>query len=242
MDREVRSPAGALHRLEERVQARAHRPGAKARGGAQTHFGLMCQKLGIEIIGASSLQAKERIERSNGIHQDRLIKKLRRLEIADDATANAYVRETYLPQHNARFNVAPASAVDYHLPLDPSLNLDDIFCLEHTRQVGNDYVVQFEGRGLQLDRKARARVPAGSRVLVRQTEDGRVRVVYRRANGQETECRWTPAAPRAPKTPAQKRKSQQRRAQPHYRPAADHPCRREAALAVARKAIALAGD
>lgn len=163
---------------------------------AHTQFGRMCKKLGIEVIGAGSPQAKGRIERSNGVHQDRLIKKMRRLGIEDDAAANGYVREKYLPGHNARFAQAPADPADYHLPLDPSLNLDDVFCLEYQRVVGKDFVVQFDRRGLQLDRKARGRVPAGSKVLVRQTEDGRLRVIHRRADGREYECSWTPAAPR----------------------------------------------
>jgi hypothetical protein len=36
----------------------------------------MCAKLGIELIGANSAQAKGRVERNHGTHQDRLIKKL----------------------------------------------------------------------------------------------------------------------------------------------------------------------
>ena len=43
-----------------------------------TQFGRMCAALGITIIPASSPQAKGRIERNHGTHQDRLVKKLRR--------------------------------------------------------------------------------------------------------------------------------------------------------------------
>src|SRR5690606_5593338 len=60
----------------------------------------------IEIIAAGSPQAKGRVERSNGTQQDRLIKKMRLLGIADDAAANAYVEASYLPKHNARYTVA----------------------------------------------------------------------------------------------------------------------------------------
>ena len=68
-----------------------------------TQFGRMCAKLGIELIAASSPQAKGRVERSHGTHQDRLVKKLRRKEIATHAQANAYLQEEYLPEHNRRF-------------------------------------------------------------------------------------------------------------------------------------------
>ena len=37
--------------------------------------------------------------------------------------------------------------------------------------------MQYRERGLQLDRAARGRVPAKSQVVVRETEDGRVRVL-----------------------------------------------------------------
>ncbi len=44
---------------------------------AVTQFGRMCAQLGIRIIAASSPQAKGRVERTHGTHQDRLVKKLR---------------------------------------------------------------------------------------------------------------------------------------------------------------------
>src|SRR5438477_8047103 len=37
----------------------------------------MCEKMGIRIIAASSPQAKGRVERVHGTHQDRLVKELR---------------------------------------------------------------------------------------------------------------------------------------------------------------------
>ena len=60
-----------------------------------TQFGRMCASLGIRIIAASSPQAKGRVERNHGTHQDRLVKKLRRLGIADAAAANAFLDATY---------------------------------------------------------------------------------------------------------------------------------------------------
>jgi hypothetical protein len=65
-----------------------------------TQFGRMCAKLGIELIAASSPQAKGRVERMHGTHQDRLVKKLRRREIGNHEVANVYLRTQYLPEHN----------------------------------------------------------------------------------------------------------------------------------------------
>src|SRR5262249_17842489 len=44
---------------------------------ALTAFGKACGKLAIEIIAASSPQAKGRVERSHGVYQDRLVKEIR---------------------------------------------------------------------------------------------------------------------------------------------------------------------
>ena len=80
----------------------------------RTQFGRMCASLGIQIIAASSPQAKGRVERNHGTHQDRLVKKLRRLGIGDATAANAFLETTYLPEHNARFAQAAASRDDFH--------------------------------------------------------------------------------------------------------------------------------
>ena len=169
---------------------------------AYTQFGRMCQKLDITIIGAASPQAKGRIERNHGTQQDRLIKKMRLLGLADDTAANAYLGATYLPAHNARFAVAAASRVDHHRRRDPRRCDDDVFCLEEPRVVGQDYVVQYKGVSLQLDRAARGRVPARSTVLVRETEDGQRRVIHVARDGRERVCTWTPAVARGPTVPA----------------------------------------
>lgn len=204
-----------------------------------TQFGRMCAKLGIEIIAANTPQAKGRVERSNGVQQDRLIKKMRLLEIADDASANAYIQAVYLPELNVRFAVTPASHVDYHLPRDPKLPDCDVFCLEHTRTVGNDFVVQFGRRALQLNPRARGRIPAGSRVIVRESRAGEVRVIHVSRRGEEREYAWTRSADLrwAPAPPQLKVTTSGVRT----KPGPDHPFRRANALAVAGAAIARAG-
>ena len=54
-----------------------------------TQFGRMCAGLDADYSG-SSPQAKGRVERNHGTHQDRLVKKMRRLGLADDAPANTF--------------------------------------------------------------------------------------------------------------------------------------------------------
>ena len=215
----------ALYTDWKNVYKRKPTAAEEAAGEAgHTHFGRMCAKLGIEIIAAGTPQAKGRVERSNGTQQDRLIKKMRLLGISDDAAANAYADSVYLPAYNARYAVAPASPVDYHLPRNPHLRDEDVFCLEHTRTVGNDFVVQFGRRGLQLDRSARGRVPAGSKVVVRETQDGQLRVIHVSRRDGERECRWTLAAPRVQK-PEFASVTTTKPPGASKRPAPDHPWR-----------------
>ena len=63
----------------------------------------MCKQLGIRIIAANSPQAKGRVERNHGTHQDRLVKKLRRKKIRTHEGANEYLKSEYLADHNRRF-------------------------------------------------------------------------------------------------------------------------------------------
>ena len=119
----------------------------------ETQFGRMCAKLGISIIAASSPQAKGRVERHHGTHQDRLIKKMRLEGIADYEAANRYLDEHYLDEHNGTFVCEAAAGADFHRRLSKRLDLKWVFCLEAERVVSNDLVVRFENRFLQLKPK-----------------------------------------------------------------------------------------
>src|SRR5512147_1386641 len=144
-----------------------------------TQFGRMCQKLGIRIIAASSPQAKGRIERTHGTHQDRLVKKLRLAGMDSYAAANRFLQEHYLEEHNRRFGRRAASPVDYHRRRPTARQLDEIFWLEEERVVSQDWVVRYQNRLLQLERQSQHWAPAKSRVLVRENEAGEIAIHYR---------------------------------------------------------------
>jgi hypothetical protein len=146
--------------------------------GALTQFGRMCRKLGTKIIGASSPQAKGRVERSNGTQQDRLIKKLRLYQIRTIREANRYLRQHDLPDHNRRFGREPASGEDYHRKRPSKAELDALFRIEQERVISNDWVVQYQGRFLQIERESRY-APAGSQVIVSEGRDGGLQIGYR---------------------------------------------------------------
>jgi transposase len=80
--------------------------GGKVATDVLTQVGRALAQLGIEHIPAYSPEARGRSERAFRTLQDRLPKELRLAGIVDDlAAANRYIREVYLPAHNARFAV-----------------------------------------------------------------------------------------------------------------------------------------
>jgi transposase len=184
-------------------------------GAVVSQFQGMCRKLGIDLIGANSPQAKGRVERSHGTLQDRLIKKMRLKKIASYEQANAFLEQTYLAEHNARYAVAAAQAVDFHEPAGDNIDLDDVFCLEQERTVSQDWVVQYGARWLQIE--AEPYVGAGSKVVVRERRDGSLKLVC----GAQT-LRWHEIE-RQPAKPA--REPRITKPQQPNQPASDHPWR-----------------
>jgi transposase len=183
----------------------------------QTQFGRMCAALDIRIIAAHSPQAKGRVERNHGTQQDRLVKKLRRLGISEAATANAFLATTHWSDHNARFAQAPASPEDFHRRAPSKTTLDAVFQLETTRVLSNDWIVQYDGRPLQVTRQS-GQAPARSTVLVRENEAGAIEIRYR---GRR--LAWHPHVAEAPPVPRPAPVVLSRRRPPN----ADHPWRRD---------------
>ncbi|MGH9483080.1 MAG: ISNCY family transposase, partial [Terriglobales bacterium] len=165
--------------------------------GALTQFGRMCERLGTRIIAAGSPQAKGRIERGHGTHQDRLVKKMRLRGIADYAAANAYL-EQYWAEHNRRFGRAPRSAVDYHRQVPRGMDLDRVFSLQAERKLSQDWVVSYAGQLLQVEpgQRVRPRQP----VTVEEQRTGKLRLL---AGGRE--LRWHPIASLPPRPQPRRR-------------------------------------
>jgi hypothetical protein len=143
----------------------------------QTQFGRAMEKLEVELILANSPQAKGRVERMNGVLQDRRVKEMRLAGINDLESANRFLAETYLPAFNRKFNVEAASSADVHRagPRD----LDEVLSWEEERVVQGDWTVACGGQGYQLDRQHEALSLVRRKVIVRTLRNGRVQLVYR---------------------------------------------------------------
>jgi DNA-binding transcriptional ArsR family regulator len=137
-----------------------------------TQFTRAMKELDIEVIAAHSPQAKGRVERSFKTHQDRLVKELRLRGISTPQHANTFLRNVYLPKHNAHFAVEPASLVDAHRPLLKSHRLDEILSLRSERTLLHDFTLRFQNKFLQLLPEQTVRVRPQNKILVETRLDG----------------------------------------------------------------------
>src|SRR3979490_225145 len=169
----------ALYTDWKNVYKRQPTAGERLRGKAPTtQFGRMCERLEIRIIAASSPQAKGRVERNNGVHQDRLVKKLRRQGIQSYEATNEYLEAEYLPEHNRRFAREATRPENYHVRAPSPTKLREVFRLETERWISNDWVVQHRGPFPHLRQHAKRYGPTQARALVCEWEDGAVEVHY----------------------------------------------------------------
>jgi transposase len=140
-----------------------------------TQFGRALAQLGITYIAAHSPQAKGRIERLWGTFQDRLTSELRLAGASDLQTANQ-VLARFLSDYNRRFHRAPRETETAWRPAPQ--DLDRICCFHHERSVGNDNVVQWNGRRFQIPPQPKRFSFAGAKVQILESLDGKVAIYH----------------------------------------------------------------
>lgn len=136
-----------------------------------TVFGIACEKLGINIISANSPQAKGRVERTNGIYQDRFVKELKLKAITDISAANELLSGGFNDSLNRKFSIEPANKQDFHRPLTRGLNLENVFCFEQTRTLQNDWTISYKTRSFQILKTNRPHSRPKQKILVREHLD-----------------------------------------------------------------------
>ena len=136
--------------------------GGKVAKDVLTQVGRALAHLGIEHIPAYSPEARGRSERMFGTLQDRLAKELALIGISEIEAANRFIREVYLPRHNARFAKPAPFTETAFVAADPAL-LAEVLCIEEERIVARDNTVVYGNRRLQLPAsQARAQIGRAS--------------------------------------------------------------------------------
>lgn len=121
----------------------------------KTQFWRVCKTLWIQLIFANSPQWKWRVERMNGTLEDRLVKELREANICSMEEANIFLQEEFLPKFNEKFKVeAKWWKTDLHIKLrkEEIEHLEQIFSIQSTRKLKNDFTIEFKNRIYQLYR------------------------------------------------------------------------------------------
>lgn len=176
-----------------------------------SEFGRALTELGVRLIHAHSPQAKGRVERLFKTLQDRVVKEMRLRGISTIEEANSFM-ESYLPEYNKRFEVAPHKEEDLHRPLPQGIELNRILCIRTERVVRNDDSIVHNRRLYQLEE-----APKGKKVLIEERIDGTMMLWCR-----DKVIRYHAIESRPEKPVKQQRPP--RRKQPA--PAADHPWRK----------------
>lgn len=122
-------------------------------GTGETQFGRAMRQLNIESIPAGSPQAKGRVERANGILQDRLVKEMRLLAISDIPTANIYL-PTFMADYNKRFAHSPLDPINAHRKQIPqSRELGLILSIQEQRILSKNLELSYKNVIYQIQSK-----------------------------------------------------------------------------------------
>jgi hypothetical protein len=146
----------------------------KQEGVFSTKFQRVLNSLDIELICAHSPQAKGRVERMNGVLQDRLIKELREKGISTVEKANKYLEDFRL-EYNKKFAVNPANPSNAHRALLPHQKLEKLCMIEEERVLSKNLSFQYKTELYQIDSPYRYRL-WGKKVKILE-DDGEVKMV-----------------------------------------------------------------
>jgi hypothetical protein len=110
---------------------------------------------------------------------DRVPKELVLAGIVTTEAANAWLRDTYIPAHNARFAVRAEQEGNAFVAV-PGLDLTEILCVQEERMVGNDNYVSFLNRKLQIPESPLRPHFVKATVKVHQYPDGGLAIFHGR--------------------------------------------------------------
>ena len=142
-----------------------------------TQVGRAMRQLGVEMIPAYSPEARGRSERMFGTLQKRLPQELRIRGITDMEEANRFLRERFLPEHNARFARKAEQPGSAFTPL-MGFALDDVLCIQEERMVGKDNTVRYKGETIQILEDTSRCSYAKCKVRVHEYLDGTLAVLH----------------------------------------------------------------
>lgn len=155
---------------------------AKDNPDTLTQFERAAKEAGVEIVHAHSPQGKGRVERAFGTLQDRLVKEMRLAGISTVESANAFLRETFIPDFNRRFGREAAKRGNLHRRIsrkELTEVLPYVFCRREQRIIRNDFTIPFKKDRFQLLPTPRLHLRPKEQVDVHELPDGNIRLLVR---------------------------------------------------------------
>jgi transposase len=149
--------------------------GGKVDKTRPTQVGRALAQLGITHIPSYSPEARGRMERAFGTLQNRLPPELRLAEVATVEAANRYLKQEFVPDYNARFAIPPAEEGSAFIPY-AGRPLEDILCLQESRQVGRDNCVRWNRLFLQIPPQRHRHHYVKATVRVHEYPDGQLAI------------------------------------------------------------------
>lgn len=140
-----------------------------------TQVGRALAQLGIRHIASYSPEARGRMERAFGTLQDRLVSELRLAGVTTIEGGNAYLRDVFVPDYNARFG-KPAAEEGTAFVSPGGIALAEVLCAQEDRRVGRDNCVAWEGRSLQIPPQRHRQHYVQAMVRVHEYPDGRLAI------------------------------------------------------------------
>jgi transposase len=149
--------------------------GGKVDKSKPTQVGRGLAQLGITHIPSYSPEARGRMERVFGTLQSRLPPELRLAKITTLEAANRYLKQEFVPDYNARFAVPAAAEGSAFIPY-AGRPLEDILCVQESRQVGRDNCVNWNAIALQIPPQRHRHHYVKATVRVHQYPDGQLAI------------------------------------------------------------------
>lgn len=112
--------------------------------GEITHFGHMCEDLGINQIAALSPEAKGKVERMNKTLQNRLLNDIKRFNIKTYEELNKWFNSYYKSYINKKFAYKPKEKEKAFVKLGKT-NLEYILCTRDERTMLDGSVISYKG-------------------------------------------------------------------------------------------------
>jgi transposase len=163
-----------------------------ASGDGLTEFGRVAERLRIELIQATTPQAKGRVERANQTLQDRLIKDMRLAGVCDIQAAQAFA-EGFIAQWNVKFARPPLESADAHRPWTQDAHaLDEALARREERTLSKALTFSAGGKLYCIKTNGPGTALRGARVTLLHFQDGDMRIDYKNRSLHYTHFKTNP--------------------------------------------------